>query len=128
VRNGSLRASDADRERVAGRLREHAVAGRLTTEELDERSGRAFAARRLGELDTLLADLPHDGRRGAEPAKAAALLMAEGVLWVVVGVIVVTIAILWLLARSGAQLARLAAAAARSSLDSAGAPALRRGR
>jgi hypothetical protein len=127
VRNGSLRASDADRERVAGRLRHHAVAGRLTTEELDERSGQAFASRTLGELDTLLADLPRDGRRGPAPAKGAMLLLAEGVIWVLVGVIIVTIAILWVLARAGVQLARLAAAAARRSLDSDGAPALRRG-
>jgi hypothetical protein len=127
VRNGSLRASDADRERVAGRLRDHAVAGRLTTEELDERSGQAFAARTLGELYKLLADLPRDRRRGPAPATAAILLLAEGVLWVLVGVIIVTIAILWVLARAGAQLARLAAAAAGNSLDSGGAPALRRG-
>jgi hypothetical protein len=128
VRNGSLRASDADRERVAGRLRDHAVAGRLTTEELDQRSGHAFTARTLGELDTLLADLPRDDRRGPAPAKAATLLLAVGVLWVLVGVIIVTIAVLWGLARAGAQLARLAAAVAAHSLDSGGAPALRRGR
>lgn len=127
MRNGSLRASDADRERVAGRLRDHAVAGRLTTEELDERSGQAFAARTLGELDTLLVDLPRDGRRGPVLAKAAMLLLAQGVLSVLVGVIIVTIAILWVLARAGAHAGRLAAAAARSSLDSGSAPALRRG-
>ena len=127
VRNGSLRASDADRERVAGRLRDHAVAGRLTTEELDERSGQAFAARTLGELYTLLADLPRDRRRDPAPAKAGALLLAQGILSVLVGVIIVTIAILWVLARAGAHVARLAAAAARHSLDSGGAPALRRG-
>ena len=118
MRNGVVRASDADRERVAGSLRDHAVAGRLTTEELDERSGRAFAARTLGELDTLLADLPGARRSGRAPAKAAALLLAEGVLWVLVGVIIVTIAILWALAWTGARLARLAAAASARSLDS----------
>ena len=127
MRNGSLRASDADRERVAGRLRDHTVAGRLTTEELDERSGRAFAARTLGELDTLLADLPRDGRRGQVPAKAAMLLLAQGALSVVVGVIIMTIAILCVLARVGAQVTRLAAAAARNALESSSAPALRRG-
>jgi hypothetical protein len=128
VRNGSLRASDADRERFAGRLRDHAVAGRLTTEELDQRSGQVLAARTLGELDALLADLPHEGRRDPAPTRAAMLLLAEGVLWVLVGVIIVTIAILWVLARTGAQLARLAAAAAGHALDSGAAPALRRER
>ena len=125
VRNESVRASDADRERVADRLRDHTVAGRLTTEELDERSGRAFAARTRDQLDALLADLPRDLQRGPAPAKAAALLLAEGILWVVVGVIIVTIAILWALALAVARLARLAAAAAARSLGSGGAPALR---
>ena len=123
----SLRASDADRERVAVRLRDHAVAGRLTTEELDARTGRAFAARTLGELDALLGDLPRERRRGSTPARAAALLLAEGALYVAVGLIIVTIAILWALAWAGARLARLAAAAIARSLDSAGTPAIRRG-
>jgi hypothetical protein len=109
-------------------LRDHAVAGRLTPDELDERSGRAFGAHTLGELDALLADLPRESRSGAAPARAAALLFAEGVLWVLVGVIVVTIAILWALAWTGARLARLAAVAAARSLDSGRAPAIRRGR
>ena len=123
----SLRASDADRERVAVSLRDHAVAGRLTTEELDARTGRAFAARTLGELDALLADLPRERRQGSTPARAVALLLAEGILWTVVGLIIVTIAILWTLAWAGARLARLAAAAVARSLDSGGAPAIRRG-
>ena len=128
MRKGSIRASDADRERVAGRLSDHAVAGRLSTEELDERSGQAFAARTFGELDTLLADLPRESRGGGGPlpAKAAMLLVAQGLFSVLVGAIVVTIAILWLLARASAHVARLAAAAARTALDSGGAPALRR--
>jgi hypothetical protein len=127
MRNRSVRASDADRERVAGKLRDHAVAGRLTTEELDERSGRAFTARTLSELDGLLIDLPREGRRGPPPARAALLLLAEGVLWVLVGITIVTIAILWTLAWAGTRLARLAAAAAARSLDSGRAPALPRG-
>ena len=123
----SLRASDADRERVAVSLRDHAVAGRLTTEELDARTGRALAARRLGELDALLADLPRERRRGPTPARAVALLLAEGALYVVVGLVIVTIAILWALAWAGARLARAAAAAVARSLDSGGTPAIRRG-
>ena len=123
----SLRASDADREQVAVSLRDHAVAGRLTTEEFDARAGRAFAARTLGDLDALLGDLPRDRRRRPAPARAVALLLAEGALYVVVGLIIVTIAILWALAWACARLARLAAAAVTRSLDSAGTPAIRRG-
>ena len=124
MRDHSIRASDADRERVARILRGHAVAGRLTLEELDERTGRAFGARTLGELDALQSDLPRERRRGRAPATAAAILLAEGVLWVLVGVVIVTIAILWALAWTGA---RLAAAVAARVLDSRRAPALRAG-
>ena len=53
-----IRASDADRDRVAALLREHHAAGRLTAEEFHERMDKAFDAKTLGELDELLADLP----------------------------------------------------------------------
>jgi hypothetical protein len=53
-----LRASDADRERTARLLSEHHAVGRLTAEEFNGRLEKAFAARTLGELDELLADLP----------------------------------------------------------------------
>ena len=124
MRDHSIRASDADRERVARILRGHAVAGRLTLEELDERTGRALGARTLGELDALQSDLPRERRRGRAPATAAAILLAEGVLWVLIGVVIVTIAILWALAWTGA---RLAPAVAARVLDSRRAPALRAG-
>ncbi|MFL6269712.1 MAG: DUF1707 domain-containing protein, partial [Actinomycetes bacterium] len=57
-RRASLRASDADRERFVEALRHHHVEGRLTADELEERAGRAYAARTLGGLDALGADLP----------------------------------------------------------------------
>lgn len=53
-----IRASDADRERVATLLREHHAEGRLTVEEFRERLDAAFAAKTTGDLDALLADLP----------------------------------------------------------------------
>ena len=39
-------------------LREHLAAGRLTIDEFDERLDNAYAAKTLGELDELMADLP----------------------------------------------------------------------
>jgi len=57
-RRASLRASDADRERFVEALRRHHADGRLTTEELAERTERAYAARTLGDLDALATDLP----------------------------------------------------------------------
>jgi Domain of unknown function (DUF1707) len=115
VRNRRARASDADRDQAVARLRDHAVAGRLTVEDLDERSGKAFSARTLDQLDALLADLPRKRRHEAAPERAIPLLLAQGILWVVVGVILVTIAILWALAWAAA---RLAAAAAARAMDS----------
>ena len=53
-----LRASDADRERVADRLRTAAGEGRLTPVELEERLEGAFSARTGAELEPLVADLP----------------------------------------------------------------------
>jgi Domain of unknown function (DUF1707) len=53
-----MKASDADRDAVVAALSEHFQAGRLTTEELEERTGRALTARTLDQLDELTADLP----------------------------------------------------------------------
>lgn len=52
-----LRASDADRERVAAVLGEALADGRLTMAEHADRTSRAYAARTLGELTGLTGDL-----------------------------------------------------------------------
>jgi len=61
----NIRISDADRERVAERLREHFAAGRLTSDELDERVTTAFSAKTYGDLRTVMADLPEPETMGA---------------------------------------------------------------
>lgn len=66
----TIRASDSDRDRVAERLRQAAVEGRITTDELEERLEAAAAARTYGELDPLVADLPVS--RPAQPPRARA--------------------------------------------------------
>lgn len=53
-----VRASDAERERVATEIREHFAQGRLDAEELADRLQRAYAARTRRDLDELRADLP----------------------------------------------------------------------
>ena len=53
-----IRASDEDRSRTAAALGEHYAAGRLTLEEFQERLDQAYAAKTLGELNRLMADLP----------------------------------------------------------------------
>ncbi len=57
------RASDADRARLVDALDEHVVAGRLSTEEFEQRIADAYAARTLGELDALRRDLPTTDRQ-----------------------------------------------------------------
>lgn len=58
VSTPDVRASDADRESAADRLREHTAAGRLTPEELSDRLDTVYAARTTGEIESQLADLP----------------------------------------------------------------------
>lgn len=53
-----MRVSDADREAVTARLRDHFAEGRLTEDELDERVSAALSAKTFGELRPLTADLP----------------------------------------------------------------------
>jgi hypothetical protein len=66
------RASDADRDETATALREHYAAGRLTEEEFNERLDKAYAAKTLGELDSLMSDLPRsDLSRRAEPSQVS---------------------------------------------------------
>ncbi len=55
---GGLRVSDADRDRAIAELSEHFQAGRLTAEELGDRTGRALQARTAGDLAELFTDLP----------------------------------------------------------------------
>jgi DUF1707 SHOCT-like domain len=85
-----IRASDADRDRTAAMLREHHAAGRLTAEEFNERLDKTYAAKTLGDLDELLADLPgidlyqlpdaslQRGRRGMPGSPPLPWLMAPG--------------------------------------------------
>lgn len=54
----SLRASDADRERVAERLRDALAEGRLDMEEFEERLEATYTARTYGELAPITRDLP----------------------------------------------------------------------
>lgn len=63
-----IRASDADRDRIADILREAMAEGRLTAEEHSERVDAVYRAKTVGELEPLVRDLPAPG--GARPAVA----------------------------------------------------------
>ena len=64
------RASDAEREETADRLRVAAGDGRLDPDELEERLEAAYRARTVGELTTVTADLPATPAGGAAPEPA----------------------------------------------------------
>ena len=53
-----MRVSDSEREAAATQLRDHAAAGRLGVEELEQRLQAALEARTRGDLATVLSDLP----------------------------------------------------------------------
>src|SRR5215475_5945805 len=60
MRDPNLRASDADRDATADRLRQNHTDGRLDQDEFQERLDRCFAAKTVGELAELTRDLPTD--------------------------------------------------------------------
>ncbi|MCX2970653.1 DUF1707 domain-containing protein [Streptomyces sp. TRM70308] len=66
-----MRASDAERDRVAEVLRDALAEGRLTTEEFGERLESVYQARTRAELLPLTADLPHDDEPERPLAPAA---------------------------------------------------------
>jgi len=93
-----LRASDADRERVASVLATAAGDGLLTLDEVDERLTAVYGARYLAELTPLTADLPDqrrpasaDRERGgtADPATARAALRRHAAAVAVIAVLLV---------------------------------------
>ncbi|MFE6173514.1 DUF1707 domain-containing protein [Streptomyces sp. NPDC056464] len=65
-----LRASDADRDRIADILRDALAEGRLTADEHAERVEGVLAAKTVGELDVFIRDLPaaHQRRTPHAPA------------------------------------------------------------
>jgi hypothetical protein len=100
----SLRASDADREHVAERLRHAAAEGRLLAEELEQRLGQTFKSRTYGELDAVVADLPSDSvsRRSerapipfAKPALVLAIVVAAVAVIAVTFLIITGLLAIW---------------------------------
>jgi GNAT superfamily N-acetyltransferase len=69
---GELRVSDADRDRALSELSKAFQVGRITADELGQRSGQVLGARTGKDLTALLADLPVD----RAPADTTALQRA----------------------------------------------------
>jgi Domain of unknown function (DUF1707) len=116
--NPSIRASDADRDRIATALRENLADGRLTTEEFDERLDKALAAKALGELEGLMADLPGtdisqraepspDRAGGNPPSRRGRFYPARRTAWGVLFTLGVLVLAIWLISGAHASLSFL---------------------
>lgn len=66
-----MRASNADRERIAKILHDAMAEGRLTVTELEERLDHVYAAKTLGDLVPLTRDLPVGQALAPVPQQAA---------------------------------------------------------
>ncbi|MFJ1543527.1 DUF1707 domain-containing protein [Streptomyces sp. NPDC088246] len=75
-----MRASDAERERIAETLREAVAEGRLEMEEFEHRLEATYKARTHGELEPLVRDLPAPGTAVA-PVGAAPVPTGSAVRW-----------------------------------------------
>lgn len=113
-----IRASDADRDKIATALRENLAAGRLTTEEFDERLDKALAAKTLGELEGLMTDLPGTGisqRADASPDRAednppsrrGRFYPAQRTAWGMLFMLGVLVVVIWLFSGAHASLSWL---------------------
>ena len=65
-RDPDLRAADADRERIAERLRKGHAEGRLDLAEFQQRLERCYEAKTFGELGELVRDLPRQDDSDAQ--------------------------------------------------------------
>ena len=99
--DAALRASDADRDAVAERLRAAAVEGRLDADELEQRMHVALRARTYGQLQQLLDDLPDAPRLGrgrprlsGRPTTTAVVLAVRVLVFLVVATVVIGLMVL----------------------------------
>ena len=76
-----MRVGDPERERATAALRKHYVEGRLSLEELSDRTGRALMASSRAELRTALSGLPMlpDARELVAQGRLAVRSAAHGV-------------------------------------------------
>ncbi len=93
IRDPNLRASDADREATADRLRRHHTDGRIDAQEFEERLDRCYAAKTVAELAELTRDLPPDRARRGSSARASFNLLGSLRMIPIIPIIVAIVAI-----------------------------------
>jgi len=99
-------AGDDDRERAVSSLREHFVRGRLTVEELAERTEIALRARSYGDLRRAFAGLPDWSGRAvvATVARGIAVVVLTGA-WLLFSLVLVVVLALTLLIHGASGIA-----------------------
>ncbi|WP_327096385.1 DUF1707 domain-containing protein [Nocardia vinacea] len=93
-----LRASDADREKIAEQLRVAMNDGRLSLHEYDDRLKQVYAAKTYGELTPLLSDLPVPRNAASAAQRVPQWVVIMWIPWVAVNALCVTI---WLATGAG---------------------------
>ncbi len=97
-----IRASDSEREYVAGIMQAAAAQGLLTLDEADERLAAIYAARTRAELVPLTADLPDNGRRLMENTPEARKVARTGLIRHAVTVAVIAVVLIGVFFATGA--------------------------
>jgi hypothetical protein len=105
AREAGLSAADADRAATAELLQQHYVTGRLETQEFEERIGRCYTAKRMGELHDLVVDLPRSPTLVLEPDRGRARGYPVGRLVMVVPLVLALAAVVGLTGAHGVWLA-----------------------
>jgi hypothetical protein len=106
---GVTLVGDRERERTAESLRRHYLSGRLTVEELSERTSLALSARSRHELATALRDLPlrdealDAARRAGRTLVQGGVVLAVATIWAIFS-FVLLVAFAWTLLLHGPTL------------------------
>jgi hypothetical protein len=85
----AVRASDAERERIAKLVSEAAGAGRLTIAEADERLERVYTTKFRHELEEFVADLPAEPATPGRPERFPARLRVHAAVAVALSVLLI---------------------------------------
>lgn len=88
--NPRMRVSDAERQDAIADLERHTHDGRLTLEEFDERSRKAWDAQTGVELDTVTSDLPAL-RESPNQANQPSRWTAPGLTWKVIVIVLLAV-------------------------------------
>lgn len=102
IQDPNLRASDADREATADRLRQHHIDGRLDQHEFQARLDSCFAAKTVSELEELTRDLPAGPARRGSHTRTNVGLFGLRMIPIILAILaihlaVVVVSILWIL-------------------------------